>query len=281
MSLEIFLCVLAAAVLHAAWNAMVKGGPDKALSMTAVVLGQSVFGAVAMVFAPWPDMTCWPYLMAGVLLHFGYQLFLMGSYRAGDLTQVYPIARGTAPLLVAAFTVLWLNVELAAHEVIAVVLIGIGIISLSLVRQQDGLRNNRAALLAFVTGCFIAAYSIVDGLGVRIAGSALGFYGLLAALNGVLMVLCWGIFRPRLLTDLPLAKRSFVWGGGASFVAYALVVYAFAHAPIALVTALRETSIVFALIIGVVVLREPLNLTKLVSTMVTISGAALMRLGKG
>ena len=280
MSLGIFLAVIAAAALHATWNALVKGGVDKALGMCAVVLGQGIFGAVVLPFVEAPAAESWPYLVASVLLHIGYQLFLMTSYRIGDLTQVYPIARGTAPLIVAAVSVLALGVVLKPLEMAAVVTIGIGIISLSLVRRHDGLRNPKAAATAVITGCFIAGYSLTDGLGARAAGTALGFYGWAAVANAVIFTAVAGLYRPRLVRQLPQAGRVIVIGGGASYVAYALVVYAFTQAPIALVTALRETSIVFALLIGVVFLKERLDLAKVFSTMVTIGGAALLRLAR-
>lgn len=280
MSTGVFLAVIAAAALHATWNALVKGGVDKALGMAAVVLGQGLFALAALPFAAAPLSPSWPYVVASIVLHLGYQLFLLMSYRIGDLTQVYPIARGTAPLLVAAFSVLVLGVTLAPLELAGVVVIGAGIISLSLVRRQDGLRTPRAALTAVATGCFIAAYSLLDGIGARAAGTAVGFYGWVAAGNAAAMLVFVGLARPRLVRALPQAAGVAVVGGGASFAAYALVVWAFTQAPIALVTALRETSIVFALLIGVVFLKERLDLARLLSTTLTIAGAALLRLAR-
>ncbi len=280
MSTGVFLAVIAAAALHATWNALVKGGVDKALGMSAVVLGQGVFALGALPWVAAPAPASWPYVAGSIALHLGYQLFLLMSYRLGDLTQVYPIARGTAPLLVAAFSVLVLGVALAPLELAGVVVIGSGIISLSLVRRSDGLRNPRAAAAAVTTGCFIAAYSLVDGTGARAAGTGVGFYGWVAAGNALAMLVFAALARPRLLRALPQAAGVAVVGGGASFAAYALVVWAFTQAPIALVTALRETSIVFALLIGVVFLKERLDLARVVSTMLTIGGAALLRLAR-
>ncbi|HUF55673.1 MAG TPA: DMT family transporter [Thermohalobaculum sp.] len=280
MSLGVFIAVLAAAALHATWNALVKGGVDKALGMTAVVLGSGLFALAALPLVATPAPESWPYVVASIALHLGYQLFLLMSYRIGDLTQVYPIARGTAPLIVAAFSVTVLGVELARLELAGVIVIGTGIISLSLVRRRDGLRNPRAAATAVVTGCFIAAYSLVDGTGARAAGTGVGFYGWVAAGNALAMLVFAALARPRLLRALPQAAGVAVAGGGASFAAYALVVWAFTQAPIALVTALRETSIVFALLIGVVFLKERLDLARVVSIMLTIGGAALLRLAR-
>lgn len=278
MSTVVFLAVLAAALLHATWNAIVKNGVDKRTSMGAVVLGHVPFATLALPFVPTPDPESIPYLIAGILLHVGYQLFLMQSYRMGDLTQVYPIARGSAPLIVALFSVAVLGVRLEPMELLAITIIGAGIISLSLVRRADGQRNANAAMLAFVTGMFIASYSLVDGLGARLAGTSLGFYSWLAIGNGVVMLVFLAITSPQTLKLVPTkGKAIFAIGGGASFAAYGLVTWAFTQAPIALVTALRETSIVFALLIGVFFLKERLDLAKVFSTMTTLLGAALLR----
>ena len=281
MTSMVFFAVITAAILHAVWNALVKGGTDKHLAMAAVVLGHTPLAIAVLPFVPAPAPASWPYLGAGIGLHVGYQLFLLRSYRLGDLTQVYPIARGTAPLLVAGISVLFLGVHLSPIEMVAILTIGAGIISLSLVRQNDGSRNAQAALMAFATGCFIAAYSLVDGLGARLAGTALGFYGWLAIGNALVFAAFTLAHKPGLLGKVPKqAKRVFVIGGGASFAAYALVIWAFTQAPIALVTALRETSIIFALLIGVIFLKEKLDLAKVFATMVTLLGAALLRFAK-
>ena len=280
MSPGIFAIVLFAALLHALWNALVKGGGDKTLAMAAVVIGQGVYGIALLPFAPAPAWESWPYIAVSVALHAGYQYFLLKAYQIGDLTQVYPIARGIAPLIVTLVAVLGLGTVLSPMQLAGVVVIGLGICSLTLARKSDGLLNGRAALLAAITGGFIASYSLVDGVGVRIAGSALGFYGAISTLNAVAFAAVLWRGQPNVLRRMPSALRILFLGGGASFAAYALVVYAFLYAPIPLVTALRETSIIFALLIGVFVLREPLNAVKVVSTFITLCGAALLRLAK-
>ncbi len=281
MDAIVFLAVIVAAGLHATWNALAKGGGDKHLSMAAVVLGHVPIAIIALPFVPLPTIESWPYILAGIVLHSGYQLFLLHAYRLGDLTQVYPIARGTAPLLVAGISILFLDVELERIEVAGVVVIGAGIISLGLVRQQDGLRNFAAGGLALITGCFIAGYSLIDGIGARLAGTSLGFYCWLTLGNAALFAAYLSLAKPGTLQRIPSsAGLIFILGGSASFLAYALVIWSFTHAPIALVTALRETSIVFALAIGVIFLKEKLNITKLATTFVTLLGAALLRLSK-
>lgn len=281
MTAGIFALVLVAACLHAVWNALVKGGGDKDVSMAAVVVGQGICGAAVLPFVSAPAMESLPYLALGIALHLGYQVFLLAAYRIGDLTQVYPIARGVAPLLVAAFSVLVLGVVLSVIETFAIAVIAAGIMSLSFVVRSDGGANRKAAMLAITTGCFIASYSITDGIGARVAGTALGYYGWVAFGNAVMFASYTRVLSPGLLTRMLSAWRVIVIGGAASFIAYAFVVYAFTHAPIALVTALRETSIIFALMIGVFVLKEPLNLAKVIATMLTLFGAALLRFSKG
>ncbi|RCK48737.1 membrane protein [Thalassospira profundimaris] len=281
MSIVIFLAVIGAALMHALWNALIKGGQDKMLNMTAVIFGHAPLLLVLLPFTSLPAPESWPYLIGSVMLHLGYQWFLIASYRFGDLSQVYPIARGSAPLIVAAISVLFLGVVLSPIESSAILLIGCGIISLCLVRKADGLRNARAALLALITGCFISAYSLTDGTGARLAGNVLDYYAWHTLGNIVVFGLYAHMRRPDILRDIArTGKRAFFIGGSASFIAYSTVMWAFTQAPIALVVALRETSIVFALLIGVFFLGEKLNLIKLASTMMTLCGAVLLRFSR-
>ncbi|WP_299024806.1 EamA family transporter [uncultured Sulfitobacter sp.] len=279
MGLTVFLAVLCAACLHAGWNALVKSGADKHIAMTGVVIGHVPIACLVLPFVPLPDAQSVPWLVAGVALHLGYQLFLIAGYRIGDLTQVYPIARGVAPLIVTAVSVA-MGVTLSPLEIAAVVLIAAGIISIALVRRADGTRNPRAVAMALTTGCFIAAYSLVDGIGVRLSGTAPGYWSWIALGNAAAFV-AWTACTKRGLLLRVVRDRRTMWqgllGGTASYLAYGIVIWAFTQAPIALVTALRETSIIFALMIGVFFLRERLDLSKVVSTMVTICGAALLR----
>jgi drug/metabolite transporter (DMT)-like permease len=281
MTATVFIAVIGAAALHAVWNALVKGGTDKLMSLTAVILGHVPFALVAIAVSPPLDNAALPYIAVGIVLHFGYQAFLLYAYAAGDLTQVYPIARGSAPLIVAVVSITVLGVSLHLIELIAVFIIGVGIVSIALTRRADGLRNRRAATFALITGCFIASYSMVDGMGARVAGTALGYFGWLAICNSIVLGIAVAIRAPQTYRSLWREGRGLFWiGGGASFAAYAIVTWAFTQAPIALVTALRETSIVFALLIGVFFLKERLDLMKVLSTMTVLIGAALLRLAR-
>ena len=281
MSLTVFLVVISAAFLHAVWNAAVKGSDDKLLGMSAIVFGHMIPAAIALFFVEMPSRESLPYMIGGLICHFGYQVFLLSAYKIGDFTQVYPIARGTGPLIVTAVSVLFLGVTLSPYELIAVALIVAGIMSLSIVRQGDGLRNPKAAVMAITTGCFIAGYSLIDGLGARVSGSAVGFMSLLMVLNGVVFFI-YLLFKDRqMIMRVPREAKLVALGGGtASYVAYVLVVWAFTQAPIPLVTALRETSIIFAVLIGVFIFRERLNLAKVISVMLSLAGAGLLRFGK-
>ena len=281
MSPTVFTAVLCAALLHAVWNALVKGGADKRLNMACVILGHTPIALLVLYFVPLPALASWPYIIGGMIAHFGYQVFLLNAYNKGDLTQVYPIARGSAPLIVAAVSVIGLGVVLAPLEILAVAIIALGLMSMALVRSADGTRNLPAAKLAVITGCFIASYSLIDGLGARVSGSPFGFYAVLGLLNAAIFAGYLGMTTPYVLRRIVThGLRIFFIGGTASFVAYALVIWSFTQAPIALVTALRETSIVFALLIGVFFFRERMDLPKLIATFATLSGAALLRFAK-
>ena len=249
--------------------------------MVALVLGHVPFAIAALLLVDSPLSESWGWLLVSAGLHMGYQLFLVAAYRYGDLSQVYPIARGVAPLLVTLVSVIFLSVFLTQLQLLAIVTIAVGIISVCLVRKSDGALNGYAVLLALSTGGFIAAYSLVDGMGARLSGSALGYYAWLAIGNALGMMVATCFMRRGVLVDVvKKTKITALFGGGASFIAYALVIWAFTQAPIALVTALRETSIVFALLIGVFHLKERLNLIKVFSTAVTLGGAAMLRLSR-
>jgi drug/metabolite transporter (DMT)-like permease len=281
MTTGVFLIVLLAAVIHAAWNAAAKGSGDKLRFMTGLVLGHAPFAAAALLVAPLPSWDCWPYVVGGGLLHLGYQLFLQLSYRHGDLTHVYPLARGTAPLLTAALSVLWLGEQLSAPAWAGISIIAIGLMSLVCVRRSDGLWDARSAVSALITGCFTAGYSLADGMGARVGGTALGFYAILSLLNAAAMAGLMHWWRPGMVQDVVRQSwRPALFAGGASFTAFALVVWGFTQAPIALVAALRETSVIFALLIGVLVLNERLNLLKVFAATVTTSGALLVKLSR-
>lgn len=277
MSSVVFITVITAALVHASWNSLVKASTDKTLAMGAIVIGHVPIAVIILPFATIPDSKSFPYLVTGIVLHFGYQLFLLKSYEHGDLTKVYPIARGTAPLLVGLFSLIVLGVELSNAKILSIIIIGVAVISLAFGQKSDGQTRRSASTFALITGLFIASYSLIDGLGARVAGTSLGFFCLLAIGNGFLMVAYLARKAPKTLKNLPHYGLSHLLiGGTGSFTAYALVIWAFTKAPIALVTALRETSIVFAFFMGVFFLKEPPSLIKLIASTAILMGVALL-----
>ena len=279
MSISVFLAVVFAALLHASWNATVKSGGDKLVSMSAIVVGHTPLALIAIPFVPLPAPESWPFIMASALIHITYQFVLLSAYRVGDFTLVYPVARGSAPLLVTAFTIVFLSEQLTTMHLLAVLLISGGILNLGLARASDGLRNPKAAWLAVATGCCITSYSLVDGFGARAAGTSVGFYAWMTCINTALYSAIVAMRSPaslvKVFTD---ARGLMLLGGGASFIAYAIATWAFTQAPIALVMALRESSIIFALLIGVLFLNERFTLIKYLAIASTVAGAILMRL---
>jgi drug/metabolite transporter (DMT)-like permease len=277
VSTEVFLAVIAAALLHAVWNALVKHGADKHVAMTAIVLGHLPVALPVLAFVPFPARESWPWLGFGVLLHVSYQLFLLAAYRFGDLGQVYPLARGSAPLFIAIVSVGLLGVALAPLELLGIGVIVMGMLLLGFVRLGDG--DGRAAAYALGTGAFIAAYSLVDGAGARLSGSPVGYFAVNCLSNAAIFTTLVSWLRPGTLAQVPVAGwRPLVIGGPASFVAYSLVVWAFTVAPIALVAALRETSIVFAMAIGALFLGERPGRVRILAAGLTLVGAVLLRL---
>ena len=277
----VFITVITAALVHASWNSLVKASTDKTLAMGAIVIGHVPIAVIILPFATIPDSKSIPYLLTGIMLHFGYQLFLLKSYEHGDLTKVYPIARGTAPLLVGLFSLIVLGVELSSAKIFSIIIIGVAVISLAFGQKTDGQKRHSASTFALITGLFIASYSLIDGLGARLAGSSLGFFCLLAIGNGFLMVAYLAWKAPKTLKTLPHYGLSHLLiGGTGSFTAYALVIWAFTKAPIVLVTALRETSIVFAFFMGVFFLKEPPSLIKLIASTAILMGVVLLHTSK-
>lgn len=282
MTAEVFVIVLCAALLHASWNFFVKRSSDTFQGMASVVLGRGLFGIGALYFMPTISGELLVYVILGVFLHLGYQIFLLNAYRLGDLSQIYPMARGSSPLLIALVSMAY-GVRYTSTQLMALALIGTGLIGLSLGKLKERtMRGSSVALLAITTGGFIAGYSLVDGFGARQAGTALGYYAMVTTANALVFGAIMRIFRPGLTSTIfreHLGES--ILGGGASFMAYSLVVWAFKQAPIALVASLREMSIIFALLMGVYFLKERLTLLKLMAVVVTVSGVVLLRVQSG
>lgn len=280
----VVIAVLFGALLHASWNALIKSSTDKSLD-TALIHGLGAVLAVPMLcWAGWPEAAAWPFIAATTIVHLGYYATLAAAYRHGDLGLTYPIMRGSAPLFVA----------LASHSLIGEVLPGLawlgilgiccGVLVLGLLGRRSGGGNHRLALgFALLNALLIATYTIIDGLGVRASGNALSYAGVLFLLDAFpYMAMVLGRRSP--------AERRQAWsymaarwpialvGTLASLGSYGIALWAMTRAPVAMVAALRETSVLFAVAIGCVVLRERLDWSKMVGAAVIVSGVWMLRL---
>ena len=281
MDLSVAGMVLLAALLHAGWNGVVKGrGGDPLVMLTLVTVASSVLAALTLPVVAVPLPAAWPYIAASVVLHTGYGLFLLNAYRHGALGKVYPIARGTAPVIVAVVSIAFLGERVAPLVLAGSLVISAGVMSLALVRAEDGDDGHRRALIfAFGTAVFIAAYTIVDGLGARAAGSPHGYAAWLFVLDGIPMLAITAIKRGR--SALPLVRqqwRAGLAGGLMSLAAYWLVIWAMTLGAMAPVAALRETSVIFAALLSAFVLKEGFGALRMVSATAVTAGVVLMRL---
>jgi drug/metabolite transporter (DMT)-like permease len=269
--------VLGSAVLHATWNALTKAVDDHLVGFVALNVGAGAVCLLVVPFVDAPARDAWPYLALSVVVHVAYQALLLQSYRVGDLSQVYPIARGTAPLLVALLAIPLADEALGAFELAGVVAIGGGLISLAHVR--DWLRSERPPALAyaFATGLLITAYSMIDGLGVRRAESALGYAAWLVLLES-LSIPAFALLRerPRLRRSWQATWRLAVLGGVLSVTAYAIVLWAQTRGALAAVTALRETGVIVAAVIGAVVFHEHFGRRRVVAAVLVAAGVVLL-----
>jgi drug/metabolite transporter (DMT)-like permease len=279
VELHIFLAVLLAAVLHASWNLLVKLDLDRFLALLLISCGMGVMGLVMLIAFPRPAMASAPYFIASGILHTGYNIFLARSYRTGDLSQVYPIARGTAPLIT--FIGAWV---LAGETVTSLGTLGIlllvGGIWLTARPGGQALRLDGMTLFfALGTSGFIAAYTIVDGFGSRLSGSASAYAGMLFLLDAVLMTGVALLTRgPQAFVQILPSWKSGAAGALLSAGAYWIVIWAMSLAPIAAVAALRETSILFVMLMSAIFLKEKVAGFRLVGAALIVLGAVALRM---
>jgi len=278
MSLNIFLIVILAAFLHAIWNAMVKKEDDKYFSLTAIVLGHVPISIVVIFLTPALSFQSIPYIFASAIFLTGYEWCLLSAYRLEDYTKVYPIARGTAPIFIVILSLLLLNVDISRFELIGILIISFGIIILGF-QSIRTFKNYSAIVYAVATGIFISCYSISDGFGGRLSNSPLNYTAWLMILNAIFFSILLKIMNmPRVpLKVLNEGKKIFFIGGTLSYIVYGTIVWAFTQAPVPLVAALRETSIIFALLIGTFFLKEKFTLLKVIATFIIFFGVALLK----
>jgi len=284
MDINVFLAVIFAAFLHALWNSMVKSHEDKHVAVAAIVLGHIPASLVIILLLPMPTIESLPYIIASALIHQGYQWFLLTAYRHGDYTRVYPIARGTGPVVVTIVLLLFFGVKLSIYELLGIIVISIGILSLSAQDRHSffpwiARRNARAISFALLTGLFIGGYSIVDGYGARASLSPLSFMGWSFVVNALIFPILLKIMKQQSVVKRVFseAKLLFWFGGTISYIVYAIVVWGFTQAPIPLVSALRETSVIIALLIGTLFLKERFTILKTLSILVIFTGVVLLK----
>jgi drug/metabolite transporter (DMT)-like permease len=277
MSFWVFLFVLFAALLHAAWNAVIKFGDDKLQGMVLLSIAHALIGLAMVIAFPLPDPASFGWLAASVVLHWMYKAFLTLAYQRGDLSRVYPISRGTAPMVVLVISLLFLGDVISTTEIAGVTLIGLGILFMA---RGVFTHGEQLALLplAFGAAFCTAGYTLADGVGARLSLHPSAYVGWIFILDASLFTLWALMFKGTKV----LPKQPRVWAlgliaGSASVGAYWIAVLAMTMAPIALVAALRETSVLFAVLIGILFLKERSDRGKILAAIVIVSGVVLMR----
>jgi drug/metabolite transporter (DMT)-like permease len=270
--------VLCAALMHASWNAIVKSDSDRLASFGVVMMAGSLLGAAIAPFVPLPDVAAWKWVAASVAIHVFYFVFLLRAYAHGDLGHVYPIARGLGPTLVAVFSDLLVGERVSPPEALGVGLVSLGIIGLALGNGWRGL-GGRGTLFAVLTGLTIAAYTVADGTGVRSSGNALAYIAWLNIAQGpwvfvVALYLRGAALRPY----LRMQWRRGSAGGVIAAVGYGIAIWALSLGTMAHVAALRETSVLFAALIGTFLLGERFGARRIVAASVIVAGLVLMNL---
>jgi len=278
MDLLVTFAVLCAAFVHAIWNAFVKTGDDQLISITGIAAGATVTALIIYPFSTAPDVQSWPYIFASILLHVGYMIALSQAYRYSDFSSAYPIARGAAPVLVFAWSFVFLQEVLSAREILAVFGILLGILVFS-TRKLGAVVNDRKAILyALLTALFIAAYTIVDGIGVRLSNSVTGYMVWMTAFE-VFPLLAYTYVRrgPKVFTVLAKNARPMLFAGMMAVGGYWIIIWAMTQAPIALVAALRETSIIIAALIGAFYFKEPSGKRRIVAAVIVCVSVVILR----
>ena len=274
--------ILVSALIHATWNAIVKSDNDRLMSFGMVMLAGSVIGLAVVPFVDVPRAEAWPWLLGSVFIHIFYYWFLLRAYAHGDLSHVYPIARGLAPLLVAVLAGRFAGEHLAAREILGLALVSAGIVALAFARGLPRGGEWRAPFYAVLTGITIAAYSVVDGIGARRSGDPLAYIAWLSLLEGPWVFLVAALRRGRV--TLVYLRHSW-WrgaaGGTIATIGYGIAIWALSLGAMAHVTALRETSALFGALIGAYVLKESFGARRVVAAAVMVAGLLIMNLGPG
>jgi len=269
--------VLVGALLHAGWNALVKSSTDKSLDMAVIHLIASVLAIPLVALAGWPRVEAWPFIGASVLIHIGYYIATTQAYKHGDLGLTYPLMRGVAPLLVALSATFTLGETLTPLAWAGILGICCGVLVLGLSRQA--LHAPKAVGFALANAVIIAIYTVVDALGVRASGDALQYVATLFLLDGLPFGLLMMARRGRAMGHYARRRWPLATAGAlASIGSYGIALWAMTRAPVATVAALRETSVLFAVLLGTWLLKEPFTLRRLLGTCAIVGGVMSMRL---
>jgi drug/metabolite transporter (DMT)-like permease len=278
MSIGVMMAVLAAAFLHALWNSLLKVGSSRMGAMVILSLGEIPIGLAFALALPPLDIKVLPWVISAGFAHFFYKLFLTYAYERGDLSRVYPIARGAAPLIVGAVSAIFLSDVITTMEFIGIVVLGLGILVMAQGVFAQG-EDRRLIPFALGSACATATYTLIDGQGARIAGDALAYIAWVFVADGVFFATVMLLWKgPDILPRQPKSWGIGLFAATASYGAYAVSVWAMTVAPIAVVAALRETSILFAVLIGWLVFGEPMTKGKILAALVIVAGVMLTRL---
>ena len=276
----VFAAVLFVALCHASWNTLLKIRLDPFAANALITVASGLIALMALPFVGLAAVVSWPWLVASIILHLAYYYGLTEAYRTGDLSQVYPIARGAAPLMTALISTAALGEDIGLFGWLGILSLVSGVFLLSLRGGRDITRIDRRAVgFAFFTAMTICGYSLTDGIGARISGNAHAYAVLLFVLDGSCMLVFALWWRGQsLITEARIYWKTGVFGGALSVTSYWIAIWAMTVAPIAIVAALRETSVLFAAVISVVVLKEQLRPARVVAALMIVAGMALIRL---
>ncbi len=281
MDAPVFMAVLAAAAMHAGWNAFVKLRIDPLLAMALMTACAGLVALPLLAVTGFPKFEAWPWLLGSIVLHLAYYIALTEAYRRAEMSQIYPLARGGAPLITAAVSVLFLGETLTPLQIVAVGVLGGGIMLISLLGRGRGKGVDTVAIgCALLTALTICGYTLVDGIGARIAGDPHAYSAALFVIDGVPLLL-FVLMRQGKTAALAMRPywRQGLFGGTLSLGAYWIAIWAMTVASIPLVAAVRESSVLFAAVIAVVWLKEPLQAPRLIACGMIAAALVLMRIG--
>ncbi len=281
LPLHLIGLVLLAALLHASWNALVKSGDDRLLIFTGVHVIATVAGGIMVLLVPLPAVQSWPFLIASVAVHCLYYWFLLSAYKFGDLSQVYPLSRGSAPLLVAGGSALFASEFLPPLALTGIVLASIGVTSLTFERGVPWKHDWRPVLYALGTALWIAGYTVLDGMGVRRTGNPLSYIAWLFFLEGWPVAFYTGYRRRGHIRVFVKNKWLHCVGGGlAASIAYGIVIYTMSKGSMGAVAALRETSVIMAALMGTYLLGEKSGNRRVLAAIIVATGVVLMQMAR-